>query len=221
LTLLLTPKAPRPTGGGVLEAEGGRRLSLPSPGANLKTLLRGPTKRTDEDLEKAWRSGSRAAFADLFRRHYAGVVAYAKRYTGDLALAEDITQHAFMNVFQRKRGAGRFKSLIYTVTRNLALNERRRQGRKYVAKGGLEVEPPGRPEQPLGGIVRREEEQGLADALAALPDELREAFCLKETRGLTYAEVGKIMGLHPDAVRRRVGKALAQIREKLKSESLL
>lgn len=205
---------------GVKSPEGVNRLIVGAPRTKLTSPLLSPN-RTDEDLEEAWRSGSKPAFAELFRRHYPGVVGYAGRFTTDLATAEDVAQHAFVNVYQRKRGAGRFKSLIYTVARNLALNERRRLGRKYVANASLEMDPVGRQTQPLQSLVRGEEENGFARALAGLPDELREAFCLKETRGMTYAEVGTIMGLHPDAVRRRVGKALQQIRESLKSESLL
>ena len=42
---------------------------------------------------------ARQAFGELFRRHYAGVVAYATRFTGgDTATAEDLTQQAFLNV---------------------------------------------------------------------------------------------------------------------------
>ena len=145
------------------------------------------------------------------------------QFTQDQAAAEDIVQQAFINVFQRKSGSGRFKSLIYTVTRNLALNELRRQGRKYVARSGLGEVEPHKPDQPgpVKQLIREEEERGLQAALDSLPDDLREAFCLKETRGMTYAEVGKIMGLHPDAVRRRVAKALTRIRDYLKSGSLL
>ena len=49
-------------------------------------------------------------------------------------------------------------------------------------------------------------------ALRELGESEREAFLLKETRGLTYAEVGRIMSLHPDAARRRVAKATAQLK---------
>jgi RNA polymerase sigma-70 factor (ECF subfamily) len=175
-------------------------------------------------LEAAWRSGSRPAFAELFRRHYAAVAAYARRFTGDTALAEDVAQQAFLNVLQRRNmpGRGRFKSLIYTVTRNLALNERRRRGRKYVARSGLdEVEPGVVGPHPLGAMIRSEEEDAFRVAVAGLPPVEREAFCLRETRGLTYAEVGRIMGLHPDAVRRRVAKAIDLIRGTLKAGDLL
>ncbi len=200
---------------------GAGRLS-PSPiAANVESPLGGPT-HSDEDLEQEWRGGSRQAFAELFRRHYSGVVAYARRFTLDVSLAEDVVQQAFLNVFQRRSGSGRFKSLIYTVTRNLALNERRRRGRRYVAKTGLgESDPAGAQPQPVRQLITGEEQRGFERALAALPEDLREALCLKETRGLTYAEVGTIMGLHPDAVRRRVGKALSRIRQALKSGSLL
>ena len=176
---------------------------------------------SDEEIERSWRNGARSAFAELFRRHYAGVVAYATRFTGgDTATAEDLTQQAFLNVLQRRRGAGRFKALIYTVVRNLALNERRRQGRRYVAKTGLEPEATRTGERPpLQRLVAAEEQDAFQTALSSLTPDEREAFCLKETEGLTYAEVGQVMNLHPDAVRRRVGKAFSKLRDSLRQES--
>jgi RNA polymerase sigma-70 factor (ECF subfamily) len=184
------------------------------------TLLSGP-QPSDEEIERSWRAGARSAFAELFRRHYPGVVAYATRFTGgDAATAEDLTQQAFMNVLQRQRGSGRFKALIYTVVRNLALNEQRRRGRRYVARTGLEAaDPAGRETPPLSRLVQDEERDAFQTALKSLSDEEREAFCLKESEGLTYTEVGQVMGLHPDAARRRVGRALAKLRTVLRQES--
>lgn len=184
-------------------------------------VTRSQSTPSDEEVERAWRDGARKAFGELFRRHYAGVVAYATRFTGgDTSTAEDLTQQAFLNVLQRRRGAGRFKALIYTVVRNLALNERRRRGRRYVAQTGLEAgaAPTGQP-APLNQLVAAEEQDAFQAALAGLADDEREAFCLKETEGLTYAEVGQVMNLHPDAVRRRVGKAFTKLRQALRQES--
>jgi RNA polymerase sigma-70 factor (ECF subfamily) len=179
----------------------------------LRVLEGGPS---DESLELRWRSGDETAFAELFRRHYGGVVAYARRFLPDLGAAEDVVQQAFLNVLQRVEGRGRFKSLIYTVTRNLALNEIRRRGRRYVAQGGVEeLDPPATSRAPLTNLIDDEEQVAFARALRALPDTEREAFSLKETRGMTHAEVGEIMGLHPDAVRRRVRKAHALLRRHL------
>lgn len=179
---------------------------------------------SDEDHERAWRAGGSSGFAELFRRHYRGVVTYVARFTRDLGAAEDLAQQAFVRLLERAGvqpggqsgdAAGRFRSLIYTVARNLALNERRRQGRRYVARAsisGLTEEPASAGPDPLDGLVAAEELAGFRAALAALPDEDRAAFELKEVRGLTYAEAGARLGLHPDAVRRRVGRAYARLR---------
>ena len=185
-------------------------------------VLTGGTPTSDESLEERWRSGCEQAFALLFRRHYAGAVAYARRFVQDTAAAEDVVQQAFLNVLQRRSGRGRFKSLVYTVTRNLSLNELRRRGRNYVAQGGVEeLDPPATWRPPLAGLIRDEEQRAFVAALQSLPASEREAYSLKETRGLTYTEVGEIMGLHPDAVRRRVRKAEKLLREALEREKLL
>ncbi len=188
-------------------------------GTEAKALLLLAGGESDESLEQAWRTGDQAAFSELFRRHYSGAVAYAERYLRDLAAAEDVVQQAFLNVLQRKAGQGRFKSLVYTVTRNLALNELRRRGRRYVARGGVEeLDPAGQEGVPLSDLIAGEEQRQFAAALRELPESEREAFCLKESRGLTYQEAGDVMGLHPDAVRRRVKKAFGLIRAFLSQE---
>jgi DNA-directed RNA polymerase specialized sigma24 family protein len=51
--------------------------------------------------------------------------------------------------------------------------------------------------------------------VADLPEEERAAFWLKEVEGLTYAEVGARLGLHPDAARRRVARAFLRLRAAL------
>ncbi|MCA8925265.1 MAG: sigma-70 family RNA polymerase sigma factor [Planctomycetes bacterium] len=170
--------------------------------------------RSDEELELAWRQGSQPAFAQLFRRYYARVVGYATRYVGDHATAEDLVQQAFLNLFQRRHGQGRFRALVYTCVRNLAFNERRRQGRRS-APQPLEQPPAGAGVGGLDALVHAEQHAAFGRALDALPEDEREAFCLKEIEGLTYKEVGEVMDLHPDAVRRRVGKALLSLRRSL------
>lgn len=137
---------------------------------------------------------------------------------GEVSAAEDVVQQAFVNLLQRRRGRGRFRALLYTTVRNLALNERRRRGRRYVAQVGLPIEPAQAAASPDADLVRAEERRAVGAALATLPADEREALCLKETRGLTYREVGRVMGLHPDAVRRRVAKALTRLRGLLRTE---
>lgn len=183
---------------------------------------------SDEAVERAWRSGAAGGFSELFRRHYRGLVSYLNRFTRDLTAAEDLAQQAFVRLLERREqpagealraAGGRFRALVYTAARNLALNELRRQGRRYVARatiGGAE-EPADARRGPLEGLVAAEDLARFHGALAALPDDERAAFELKEVRGLTYAEAGAQLGLHPDAVRRRVAKAFERLRDGLAS----
>lgn len=179
---------------------------------------------TDEDVERAWRAGAGpGGLGELFRRHYRGVVSYLSRFTRDLGAAEDLAQQAFVRLLERRDGppvsspsaAGRFRSLIYTVARNLALNELRRQGRRYVARASITAltdDPVDSQTGPLEGLVASEELGAFRSAVDALPEEERACFWLKEVAGLTYQEAGTRLGLHPDAVRRRVAKAFDRLR---------
>lgn len=173
---------------------------------------------TDEAMESAWRAGVGHALSELFRRHYRGLVAYLGRIVRDASAAEDLAQQTFVRVLERREGAGRFRSFLYTTARNLALNEVRRQGRDYVARPGLDAEPAGAASSPLEGLVRLEDRAAFARAVAGLPEEERAAFVLKEAHGLTYGEVGKALGLHPDAARRRVARAYERLRAALLPE---
>ncbi len=173
------------------------------------------TVQDDEVLEQAWRAGVAAGLGELFRRHHRGLVSYVARIVRDVAAAEDLASQAFVRVLERREGQGRFRSLLFTVARNLALNEVRRQGRQYAARPGLEVEPTSAAAGPLERLVRGEDEAAFTRAAATLTDEERRCFVLKEAHGLTYPEIGQALGLHPDAARRRVAKAYERLRAEL------
>jgi RNA polymerase sigma-70 factor (ECF subfamily) len=176
------------------------------------------TAETDEQLERRWRSGSDPAFGELFRRHYARAVAFAQRVLIDRSSAEDVAQAALLRIYETSRGkAGRFDALVLTTTRNLALNELRRRGRRHAPRAGLDgVEPRAEGELPPDQVSRKEDAARVHAALESLEGEERDAFALRRD-GKNYHEIAAVMGLHPDAVRRRVAKALEIVRHALSS----
>jgi len=172
----------------------------------------------DEELERRWRAGSEAAFGELFRRHYPRAVALAQRVLVDRSTAEDVAQAALLRIYETSRGkAGKFEALVLTTTRNLSLNEIRRRGRRHCPKGGLDgVEPRSSGDLPPEEVARNEESERLARALDTLDGEERDAFALRRD-GKNYQEIATIMGIHPDAVRRRVAKALETVKNAFSS----
>ena len=173
---------------------------------------------SDEELEVRWKEGSAPAFATLFERYYARVHAFAFRFTRDRHLAEDIAQKTFLNLYKKPpAGTGRasFKSLAFTVTRNLAINELKRKGRRPEAS--LELSPEGpdsqpRPEERVGAA---EDARRLDAVLATLPPDEREIVLLREAEGLTFREVCDVTGLSRDAVRWRLSRGMERLREGL------
>src|SRR5205823_1004112 len=83
-------------------------------------------------------TGTRA-FGELFRRHYGRAVGFAQRVLVDRSTSEDVAQAALLRIYETSRGkSGQFSALVLTTTRNLALNELRRRGRRHAPRAGLD-----------------------------------------------------------------------------------
>ena len=173
---------------------------------------------SDEELEKAWKEGSSPAFATLFERYHRRVYGFLLRFTRDAHLAEDLAQRAFLNLYKKPPGGtGRasFKSLLFTVARNEAINELKKRGRR--GETDLDSAPEGRDPRPTPAVdvAKREEAARLAAALAELPEVEREVVLLRQVEGLTFREVCEVTGLSRDAVRWRLARGLESLRQAL------
>lgn len=145
------------------------------------------------DWSRRLNQSDRSAFEALFRTTYPALVAYARRFTGSEAAAEDI--------WSRRTAldpARSLRALLYVSVRRLALNMLEKQSRQ----------------QPLDPAMHRAshptESEEAADAellgarfriwIDALPAKRREAFQLSRFAGLSYEEIGRVMGLSAKTV---------------------
>lgn len=131
--------------------------------------------------------------------------------------AEELTGETFLRVV---RHAARFdaclaspRTWILRIARNVMRDQwrmvRRRRMLPVDSLRDLEFDAPS-PEERL----IREEEAGLVlRALGALPDADRELLSLKYTSGLEHREIARLLGIREAAVRTRLWRALARLRE--------
>jgi RNA polymerase sigma-70 factor (ECF subfamily) len=177
---------------------------------------------SDEELEARWKAGSAPAFAVLFERYHQRVYAFTLRLTRNTHTAEDIAQRAFLNIYKKPPpGTGRasFKSLIFTVARNEALNEIKRLGRrKAAALEQVREEADDKQPAPEEKVDAGDEAGRVQAALATLPDDEREIVVLREVEGLTFREVTEVTGLSRDAIRWRLARGLERLRDALLQE---
>ncbi|MFZ5787778.1 MAG: RNA polymerase sigma factor [Acidobacteriota bacterium] len=176
-------------------------------------------ERTDRDLAAAARAGDESAFADLVRRHQAGVRRCAARVLGDAEEARDIAQLAFIRAWEnlaKYDPTWSFTTWLYRIATNLAIDVLRSRGtrdRTHVAHLRLvgDAVPPSAPRDLAEGEVKRI----FADLAAELPPTQRAAFVLREVEGLDTGEVAAILGCSDATVRNHVFQARAVLRREL------
>lgn len=185
-----------------------------------------PTPGAARSLMERLAAGDDSAFDALVRQHWVALVAYADRILGSRDAAEDVVQETMLRVWQQRATwtpTDRLRSLLYRITRNLSLNERRNakvRERRGAPGSDFDARPS---ESPLELVERREIRDAVARALDSLPPRRREVFVLSRYHGHSYREIAEIMDISPQTVANTMSAALDELRVLLRPqlESLL
>ena len=139
---------------------------------------------------------------------------FAYRMTGSVADAEDIVQECFLELlrpgcsYDPKRGP--LRTYLFGVVRNQSL--RRLTKRESQIEGDSHVWNGRSPESSL---LRNEVESAVAHAVTQLPEGQREALILAHYEQMPLAEIAKVMEIEVTAVKSRLQRARAQLKETL------
>lgn len=181
---------------------------------------------------RRYQAGDVGAFEVLLRRHRAALHAFLYRFTGDAARAEDLAQETWLRIVAaapRWERRARFKTWVYSVARNLAVDEARRTAHR--STDSLDATPDG--SAPLADRIAGDDpgpdraaesallRPKLEAALAALPVEQREVFVLREYSGVPFAEIAEITGAPVPTVKSRMRYALEALRAELSRRGVL
>jgi RNA polymerase sigma-70 factor (ECF subfamily) len=180
---------------------------------------------TDEDIVMRVRAGDRAMFEILMRRHNQRVYRVARAVVTDERDVEDVMQQAYINAFthlDQFESRARFSTWLTRIALNEAFGRRRRLRAEALASlpAGLEEDdgapmeritsPQPDPErQAYAGELR----QALEAAVDELPEPYRVVFMLRDIEGLSTSETGEGLGLGDEAVKTRLHRARAMIRQ--------
>lgn len=157
------------------------------------------------------------AFDELVLRHRKSAVVFARRYTEDYYLAEDLAQEAFARIYVKRKEyklTGEFKPYLYRILRNLCIDSHRRQVRRpesVLTEDIYEVGP-----TPEEMFLQRETYGVLQRLFRSLDERYRTVLFLQEYEGMTYERIAEVMGITQGQVRmllyrgRRKFKKLAE-----------
>jgi RNA polymerase sigma-70 factor, ECF subfamily len=166
--------------------------------------------KASERLIRDARRGKEAAFLRLLDEHQLPLFRFAWRLTGSMADAEDIVQECFVALLRPDCGFDPARTAIRTylfgVVRNQAWKRLRRRSQ------GMAPEPVDR-RTPETGAVRGEMAKAVAGAIAELPETQREVLLLAHYEQLSLAEIAEVTQLEVTAVKSRLQRARATLRE--------
>jgi RNA polymerase sigma factor (sigma-70 family) len=174
--------------------------------------------RTDEALLAAV-AGEPEAFAVFYRRHVAQLLAYFARRTRDVELAADLTAETFAaaldGIHRFDAGRGPAVAWLYGIARR-QLSQALRRGRvENRARRRLGMAPIELSDAAIERIEALAGEDVATAALAALPEDQREAVTARIVEERGYAEIATAARTSEAVVRKRVSRGLAGLRSRL------
>ncbi len=173
--------------------------------------------------------GDRAAFAELVEKYKQPLFNFICRTLRDETESEDLAQTVFLQVYksrQRYERTAKFSTWLFTIARNLCLNEIRRRSR-HPAESIEEshVEHEDQPQRqyedktiflPTDNVLQGELAQKIEAALGELPENQRTAILLCRQDELSYEEIADILDCSLSATKSLIHRGRETLKEKLK-----
>jgi RNA polymerase sigma-70 factor (ECF subfamily) len=175
------------------------------------------------------RDGDAQAFEELMLRYQNRLMSLLAHLIGQRDLAEDLTQEVFLRVYRaRKRyvPGAKFSTWLFTIAGNVASNALRSKSRRRevhlaprasdsapqsleaaaVAASGL---------MPTRQLDKAEMCAAVQQAVAGLNERQRMAVLLAKFEHFSYADIGAVMDMTPQAVKSLLSRARCNLRQTL------
>jgi RNA polymerase sigma-70 factor (ECF subfamily) len=172
-------------------------------------------------------SGDMDALRALIDEHKNRVAAGVARMAGPGFDAEEITHEVFVRVWKsaaRYEPSARFTTWLFTIARNLVLNEIRYKTRHPTVSRDALAQEGGAMEEcaqeagarPDSALLASELEEAIDRALQALPENQRTAVIMRRYEELSYEEIASVLEVSVSSVKSLLFRARTTLRELLR-----
>ncbi|MFP4354715.1 MAG: RNA polymerase sigma factor [Phycisphaerae bacterium] len=188
-------------------------------------------KPSDSELLAMHQEGDPDAFEKLVSRYRRELYNFLAKFTGDKALADDVFQEAFLQVYLSAGSfdtSRRLKPWLFTIAANKARDALRKRSRKSAAPLDATVggEDGGRtsyadllpadipaPEEALLNLETRRSVQSIVEEM---PENLRTVLTLSYFNGFAYKDISDILDIPLGTVKSRLHAAVKHFASKWK-----
>lgn len=171
----------------------------------------------DQYLLGRIKKGDIGAFEKLFHRFYPGMCSYAEKLVGQEAVAEEVVQDVFYNIWKNRevfRISSSLNSYMYRSVFNNAMMHLRKSRREILFEDNS-FEPEGFASDPVEELEGSEVNEVINNTLENLPERTREIFMLNRFDGLRYKEIAAKLSISVKTVEANMGKALKALKTSL------
>ena len=164
------------------------------------------------------KGGDRKAFEVIFKDYYQRLCTYAYSFLKDLDEAEEIVQHLFYQLWEKRTTTEinlSVKSYLYQSVHNHCLNKMKHLKVRAEHKEFVMREEK-REDTTFQKVIGKELETKIAEEINSLPERCRMVFKLSRFENLKYAEIANQLDISEKTVENQMGKALKTLRENLK-----
>ena len=164
------------------------------------------------------------AFVEVCERHAADLTAWLRGQTRNADVADELLAETLAQAWRSRRryrdpGTGSAKPWLFGIARNLHLRYRREGAVETRARRRLGMATGTSDGDPFADVDNRlaaaTEGRVLADGIAMLPPEQREALALRIVGERDYDEIAAELAIRPATARTRVFRALSALRTHL------
>ncbi len=158
-------------------------------------------------------AGDIDAFENVYRKYYPSIFRFLYLSVYDKAVAEDLSQDVFLNLWKCRKGLDPSRSLqcyLYRAAHNHTVNFFRYNARYCELPENELIHKAWLPDEVLDSkFLHREVEK----AVQSLPDSCRSVFILNRFEALSYKEIADTLDISVHTVRNHISKALYTLRE--------
>jgi len=163
-----------------------------------------------------YQQGERDAFEALYGRTLPMIRGYLRSLVRDPTRCEDLVQESYLQIHRSRRTYDPRQPVrpwLLAIARHVRLSHERGFRRRATHEAtGLDPLPDWPIPAEMEAYADRDE---LRRALAALPADRREALLLHHVYGLSYHEIGRVVGVSEGGARIRASRGMAELRQRL------
>ena len=197
---------------------------------NLQTLstessdMNDKFKYSDEKLILRFQEGDINAYNELVKRYKDRLLNFVLRYFNNVEQAEDVVQDTLIKLYTHAsyyKNVAKFSTWIFTIAKNNALTELRKNKRKKTdslwTEDGQIIDINSK-EESLDSKVQNEIAiDQLNKFLDEIPENFRMAVVLRDFQELSYEEISKILEIPIGTIKSRINRGRIQLAKKMKS----